>query len=176
MDSGAKKILESVTIKTLHAHNFSRSSTQANQVLTELLSRYLTLFASTCAKYAEHAGRLRLSVKDAVHAMDELGTSVEELSEYCATEGKEMARYAVQSTKRIEDLNEFRGMYIFRNPTSSPLCRLAQRNSLLVLGPTRTTAYPCTGAPFPMTCFQKRKMRVTMTKSKPQKTTVWMQT
>ncbi|KAI0656335.1 hypothetical protein C8Q70DRAFT_935834 [Cubamyces menziesii] len=108
MDSGAKKILESVTIKTLHAHNFSRSSTQANQVLTELLSRYLTLFASTCAKYAEHAGRLRLSVKDAVHAMDELGTSVEELSEYCVTEGKEMARYAVQSTKRIEDLNEFR--------------------------------------------------------------------
>ncbi|KAI9061247.1 hypothetical protein FKP32DRAFT_1631421 [Trametes sanguinea] len=108
MDSGAKKILESVTIKTLHAHNFSRSSTQANQVLTELLSRYLVLFASTCAKYAEHAGRLRLSVHDAVHAMDELGTSVEELSEYCTTEAKEMARYAVHSSKRLEDLNELK--------------------------------------------------------------------
>ncbi|KAI0632902.1 hypothetical protein C8Q77DRAFT_1120425 [Trametes polyzona] len=108
MDSGTKKILESVTIKTLHAHNFSRSSTQANQVLTDLLSRYLTLFASTCAKYAEHAGRLRLTVGDATHAMEELGTSVEELSEYCATEGREMARYAVQSSKRLEDLNELK--------------------------------------------------------------------
>ncbi|KAH9846579.1 hypothetical protein C2E23DRAFT_852238 [Lenzites betulinus] len=108
MDSGSKKILESVTIKTLHAHNFSRSSTQANQVLTDLLSRYLTLFASTCAKYAEHAGRLRVTINDATHAMDELGTSVEELSEYCATEGKEMARYGVQSTKRIEDLNDLK--------------------------------------------------------------------
>ncbi|KAI0776783.1 hypothetical protein BD413DRAFT_522614 [Trametes elegans] len=107
MDNGAKKILETVTIKTLHAHNFSRSSTQANQVLTDLLSRYLTLFASTCAKYAQHAGRLRLSPDDAVHAIEELGTSVEELSEYCATEGREMARYAVHSTKRLEDLNEF---------------------------------------------------------------------
>ncbi|KAL7278636.1 hypothetical protein ACG7TL_007637 [Trametes sanguinea] len=83
MDSGAKKILESVTIKTLHAHNFSRSSTQANQ-------------------YAQHAGRLRLSVHDAVHAMDELGTSVEELK------AKEMARYAVHSSKRLEDLNELK--------------------------------------------------------------------
>ncbi|KAI0651254.1 hypothetical protein C8Q79DRAFT_1059599 [Trametes meyenii] len=108
MDSGAKKILESASIKTLHAHNFSRSSTQANQVLTDLLSRYLALFASTCAKYAEHAGRLRLTINDAVHAMDELGTSVEELSEYCATEGRDMARYAVHSTKRVEDLNEFK--------------------------------------------------------------------
>ncbi|KAI8972618.1 hypothetical protein BD414DRAFT_500107 [Trametes punicea] len=108
MDSGAKKILETVTIKTLHAHNFSRSSTQANQVLTELLSRYLVLFASTCAKYAEHAGRLRLSVHDAVHAMDELGTSVEELSEYCTTEAKEMARYALHSAKRLEDLHDFK--------------------------------------------------------------------
>ncbi|KAI0668824.1 hypothetical protein C8Q78DRAFT_1155167 [Trametes maxima] len=108
MDSGAKKILESVSIKTLHAHNFSRSSTQANQVLTDLLSRYLALFASTCAKYAEHAGRLRLTMNDAVHAMDELGTSVEELSEYCATEGRDMARYAIHSSKRVEDLNEFK--------------------------------------------------------------------
>ncbi|EIW56562.1 uncharacterized protein TRAVEDRAFT_30048 [Trametes versicolor FP-101664 SS1] len=108
MDSGAKKILESVAVKTLHAHNFSRSSTQANQVLTDLLSRYLTLFASTCAKYAEHAGRLRLTINDATHAMDELGTSVEELSEYCATEGREMARYAVHSSKRLEDLNELK--------------------------------------------------------------------
>ncbi|KAI0830195.1 hypothetical protein BC628DRAFT_1313812 [Trametes gibbosa] len=108
MDSGSKKILESVTIKTLHAHNFSRSSAQANQVLTDLLSRYLALFASTCAKYAEHAGRLRLTMNDATHAMDELGTSVEELSEYCATEGRELARYAVQSTKRMEDLGDLK--------------------------------------------------------------------
>ena len=88
MDAGAKKLLETVTIDTLHANNFSRASTQATQVLTDLLSRYLSLLSATCAKYAEHAGRLRLNAKDAAAALGELGVSVEELSEYCALEGR----------------------------------------------------------------------------------------
>ncbi|PSR79834.1 hypothetical protein PHLCEN_2v6880 [Hermanssonia centrifuga] len=107
MDAGAKKLLESVTIEALHAHSFSRSSTQATQVLTDLLSRYLTLLTTTCAKYAEHAGRLRLTARDAVSALGELGVGVEELSEYCA-EGRETARYARHTSMRLEDLNEFK--------------------------------------------------------------------
>ncbi|EKM52593.1 uncharacterized protein PHACADRAFT_261116 [Phanerochaete carnosa HHB-10118-sp] len=108
MDAGAKKLLETATIEALHAHHFSKSSTQATNVLTDLLSRYLQVLASTCAKYAEHAGRLRLTARDAVCALDELGVGVEELNEYCATEGKEMARYAIHTARRLEDLNEFR--------------------------------------------------------------------
>ncbi|CAL1698028.1 unnamed protein product [Somion occarium] len=108
IDQGAKKLLETATIETLHAHNFSRSSTQATLVLTDLLSRYFTVLTTTCAKYAEHAGRSRLTAKDAICALDDLGVDVEELSEYCASEGKEMSRYAVHTARRIEDLNEFK--------------------------------------------------------------------
>ncbi|KAF8200356.1 hypothetical protein BJ912DRAFT_1029788 [Pholiota molesta] len=90
MDSGAHKLLESATQRTLHAHAFSRSSSQASAVLTDLLSRYLTLLSATCAKYAQHAGR------------------TDELSEYCSTEGKELNRYALYSARRVEDLHEFK--------------------------------------------------------------------
>lgn len=111
MDAGAKKLLETVTIETLHAHNFSRASTQATQVLTDLLSRYLLLLSATCAKYAEHAGRLRLTAQDTVTALEELGLGVEELREYCAGEGRELSRYARHTTRRMEDLNEFNGQF-----------------------------------------------------------------
>ncbi|RDB23589.1 Serine/threonine-protein kinase STY46 [Hypsizygus marmoreus] len=108
MDNASHKLLESATHRTLHAHSFSRSSSQASLVLTDLLSRYLTLLSSTCTKYAQHAGRTSLSVHDAIGALDELGVSVGELSEYCSSEGKELGRYAIQSGRRAEDLNEFK--------------------------------------------------------------------
>ncbi|ETW79874.1 hypothetical protein HETIRDRAFT_322551 [Heterobasidion irregulare TC 32-1] len=109
MDSNAFKLLESVTLKTLHAHSFSRSSTQASLVLTDLLSRYIALLSTTCAQYAQHAGRTNLTARDAIRALDELGIDVEELNEYCSHEGEELARYAGHSTKRLEDLNDFKG-------------------------------------------------------------------
>lgn len=102
-------MLESITFETLHAHNFTRSSSQATLVLTDLLSRYLTLLSAGCAKYAEHAGRLKLTVRDAVSALDELGVGVDELNEYCASEARDISRYAVHTARRIEDLNEFKG-------------------------------------------------------------------
>ncbi|KAL0573332.1 hypothetical protein V5O48_008630 [Marasmius crinis-equi] len=108
MDSGAHKLLESATHRTLHAHNFSRSSSQASLVLTDLVSRYLHLLASTCAKYAEHAGRRQLTAKDAALALDELGVSIEELREYGGGEGIELNRYTLRSMRRAEDLAEFR--------------------------------------------------------------------
>lgn len=112
MDTGARKLLETVTIETLHAHQFSRSSLQATQVLTDLLSRYLTLLSSTCAKYAEHAGRLKLTANDAICALDELGVDVQELGEYCVSEGRELARYGVHTARRMEDMNEFHGVFL----------------------------------------------------------------
>ncbi|KZT68102.1 hypothetical protein DAEQUDRAFT_693189 [Daedalea quercina L-15889] len=108
MDPAARKLLESVTHETLHAHNFARSSAQASGVFTDVLHRYLELLTTTCAKYAEHAGRLSLTFRDAQSALNELGLGVDELSEYAATEGREMARYAVHSQRRVEDLAEFK--------------------------------------------------------------------
>lgn len=79
-------------------------------VLTDLLARYLTLLTSTCAKYAQHAGRTNLNARDALEALTDLGVSLEELNNYAATEGKELNRYALYSTRRAEDLLEFRCM------------------------------------------------------------------
>lgn len=101
-------ILESSTYRTLHAHNFSRSSSQASLVLTDLLSRYLSLLTSSCAKYAQHAGRLNLTMKDTLSALEEMGVNLDELSEYCKSEGKELGRYAIQTTRRLEDLREIK--------------------------------------------------------------------
>ena len=80
MDAGAHKLLETIILKTLHAHNFTRSSTQASLALTDLLSQYLVLLATTCSQYAQHAGRLNLSVRDAMSALDELGVSMDRAS------------------------------------------------------------------------------------------------
>jgi len=109
MDAGAHKLLETVILKTLHAHSFTRSSSQASLALTDLLSRYLVLLATTCSQYAQHAGRLNITVRDAMCALDELGVSMDELHEYCGTEGDELARYSGHCAKRQEDLSEFKG-------------------------------------------------------------------
>jgi hypothetical protein len=112
-------VLESATHRTLHAQGFSRSSTQASLVLTDLFSRYLTLLSSTCAKYTAHAGRTRLTARDALAALDELGVGMDELTEYCASEGREMRRFALHTVRRVEDLNELKGQ-LARAPCTPP--------------------------------------------------------
>lgn len=110
MENASQKLLESATYKTLHAVGFSRSTTQTTTVLTDLLSRYLTLLTSTAAKYANHAERTRLTPQDAISALEELGVDLEELTDFGKAEGLELNRYAISSIRRIEDLHEFRGI------------------------------------------------------------------
>jgi histone H3/H4 len=128
MDAGAHKLLETVILKTLHAHSFTRSSSQASLALTDLLSRYLLLLATTCSQYAQHAGRLNITVRDAMSVLDELGVSMDELHEYCGTEGDELARYSGHCAKRQEELGEFKGQCRKRDDLpvifSLPLTRL----------------------------------------------------
>ncbi|KAG6855968.1 hypothetical protein H0H87_008909 [Tephrocybe sp. NHM501043] len=108
METAACKLLESATHRTLHAQAFSRSSSQASMVLTDLLSRYLALVASTCAKYASHAGRTNITVNDALGALGDMGVELEELREYAGTEGRELGRYALWTARRVEDLGELK--------------------------------------------------------------------
>jgi histone H3/H4 len=108
MDGKARVVVESAVHRTLHAHSFSRSSSQASVVLTDLLSRYLSLLSSTCAKYAQHGGRTNMTARDAFCALDELGVSMAELGEYCGSEGAELGRYAVNTARRMEELKDFR--------------------------------------------------------------------
>lgn len=111
--AAASAVLDSVIIKILHSHSFARTSSQASSVLSNLLSRYLALVASACGQYAELAGRSKLSVHDMVVCLDELGTNVDELSEYCSTEGIELSRYVSSSAKRLDDLADIRGIFSF---------------------------------------------------------------
>jgi histone H3/H4 len=113
MDGAAHKLLESTTHRTLHANAFSRTSSQASLVLTDLLSRYLTLLLATSAKYAQHAGRTDLTARDGLSALEELGVNLEELSDY-VSEGRELNRYAVYSARRLEDLRELKGQSLAR--------------------------------------------------------------
>jgi len=104
-----ESLIESSTYRTLHAHNFSRSSSQAAFVLSDLLARYLFLLTSSCTKYAQHSGRMNLTIQDALSALEEMGVDLEELSNYCKTEGRELGRYTIQTMRRMEDLKDIRG-------------------------------------------------------------------
>jgi len=109
MEAAATKLVLAASLKSLHAYAFSRSSSTAALTLADLLARYLALLSESCAKYAHHAGRTSLSVHDVVAVLDELGVGVDELAGFCSGEARELNRYASNSARRIEDLNEFRG-------------------------------------------------------------------
>ncbi|KAJ7619404.1 hypothetical protein FB45DRAFT_930679 [Roridomyces roridus] len=107
MEYASQKLIEAATHRTLHAAAFSRASTHASTVLTDLLTRYLSLLATTSAKYAQHAGRTSVTCADALEALEELGVGMGDLTEYIP-EAKELSRYAVYSARRVEELHEFR--------------------------------------------------------------------
>ncbi|KAH7885876.1 hypothetical protein F5I97DRAFT_1809135 [Phlebopus sp. FC_14] len=107
--AAASTALDSVTAKILHAHSFARTSAQASSVFSNLLSRYLALVASACGRYAEHSGRSKLSIHDLIACLDEIGTNVDELKEYYATEALELSKYASSSAKRVDDLKDLHG-------------------------------------------------------------------
>jgi Wiskott-Aldrich syndrome protein len=141
MDTAATKLLESATIKTLHAHNFSRSSTQSTLVLTDLLARYFALLSESSAKYAHHAGRTSLTAHDALAALEELGVGIEELAEYGSIEAKELNRYAQHSVRRTEDLNEFKGVLSRLSRVLQSSSFSLQPSSLLACDRTVTTRF-----------------------------------
>ncbi|KAJ7145926.1 hypothetical protein C8R44DRAFT_4720 [Mycena epipterygia] len=107
MEYASHKLLEAATHRSIHAAAFSRSSTHASAVLTDLLARYISLLASTAAKYAQHAGRTTVTSTDALEALDDLGFGLQDLIDY-VPEAKELSRYAIYSARRVEELNEFK--------------------------------------------------------------------
>ena len=167
MDTSAKKILETVSIKTLHAYGFSKSSNHANILLADIASRYLANLAQTAAKYAEHAGRHTISVRDAVQAMDELGFSVDELKDYCATECRDMARYATHSN----NLHDFRGASCPLLISTPFLTLRRQLNSLLGSPTTTMTSSLLCGVPYRSPGLQKMKKVKTRSGSTPHPST-----
>lgn len=105
------QILHTTTTRTLHAHNFNKSSTQATHTLTGVLSRYLALLAETCAQYAQHAGRTGVTVRDALAALEEIGIGIDDLREYVEGEAREMVRYTAQTARRTDELGDINGEF-----------------------------------------------------------------
>ncbi|KAJ7141835.1 hypothetical protein C8R43DRAFT_1071442, partial [Mycena crocata] len=107
MEYASHKLLEAATHRSIHAAAFSRSSTHASAVLTDLLARYVALLAATSAKYAQHAGRTTVTSTDALEALDDLGFGLQDLIDY-VPEAKDLSRYAIYSARRVEELHEFK--------------------------------------------------------------------
>lgn len=114
MDASVRQHLHAATIRTLHANQFTRTSSNAAHTLTDIVQRYITLLALTSKQYAEHSGRDGggVNVHDVVAAMAELGVGVNELMEFAeGLEGKEMQKYsltegaAVEEAKSVEPAN-----------------------------------------------------------------------
>lgn len=103
-----QQIVTSCVYRTLHANHFSRSSSQASLVLADLLTRYISLLTSTCARYAELSGRTSISAHDAIKALAEVGVGLDEIKEYADTEGRETGRYAVHTARRLDELLELK--------------------------------------------------------------------
>lgn len=108
MEGATYRVLCESVIRTLHSQNFARSSSEACNVLADLLSRYLKLLALTCAKHAQHCGRSELTTLDAVRSLEELGASLPELKSFQEVDGKDLARYAYCSQRRQMDLREIK--------------------------------------------------------------------
>jgi hypothetical protein len=72
-------------------------------------------------------------VWDVLSSLGDLGVSLEELDEYCVSEGKDLGRYASSSARRLDDLLEFRG--IFHKFSYSPSVNLGHYYRLFTGGP-----------------------------------------
>jgi histone H3/H4 len=108
MDGATYRVLFEGVVRTLHSQNFARSSSEACNILTDLLSRYLRLLALTCAKHAHHCGRSDLTALDAVRSLEELGAALSELKNFQEIEGKDLARYSYCSQRRQMDLRDMK--------------------------------------------------------------------
>lgn len=103
--------LRRLTSRIVHAHQFNKASSNAVDIIVDLLSRYLELLAGTCAQYAQHTGRTGANALDAVVALQELGLDVDELKDWCERDGLELAKYTGGSGRAVE---QFGGGF---NPT-----------------------------------------------------------
>lgn len=90
-----RSYLHATTLLTLQSHSFSRTSSNATNVLTDLLARYLDLVATSCVQFAEHAGRdgAGINIHDVLAALEDYGVGVDELMDFAEGEGKEMQSY-----------------------------------------------------------------------------------
>lgn len=103
--------LRAPIIKSLFSHGFTKSSTQTVYVLADLLDRYLKAVVGASAEFSSHGGRLSIAPHDVVLALEDVGTTLEDLRDYSNGEGKDAQRYSQVSQRKQLELAELRGMF-----------------------------------------------------------------
>jgi histone H3/H4 len=102
--------LKLAIVRMLYSQGFTKSSTHTVAVLTDLLDRYLKLLLGSCADYAHHAGRPSVNAYDTLLAMEDMGTTLDNMRDYCDTEAKDTQKYTTTLPKSAQELAELKGM------------------------------------------------------------------
>ncbi|CAE7183464.1 unnamed protein product [Rhizoctonia solani] len=92
METTSHQHLHRATLRILHSHNFSSSSSLASHTLTTLYAQYLDLLARSFAAHAHHGGRTSPTWSDAANALSEVGVDIDELSAWLGTEAGEVGK------------------------------------------------------------------------------------
>ncbi len=93
----AQSLLYTSTLALLSSTGFRHSSAHAADVLTEVLQRYIELVGRSAVGAAGMASREQAVPRDVALALEELGTDMQEITEWLEVEGseeKELARAA----------------------------------------------------------------------------------
>jgi len=102
--------LKLAIVRMLYSQGFTKSSTHTVAVLTDLLDHYLKLLVTSCADYAHHTGRPSVNAYDTLLAMEEMGTTLDDMRDYCDAEAKDTQKYTATLPKSAQELAELNGM------------------------------------------------------------------
>ncbi|KAG8721373.1 hypothetical protein FRC09_007992 [Ceratobasidium sp. 395] len=102
MESTAYAHLHRATLRTLHSHSFTSSSSIAAHTLTSLFASYLDLLARSSTARANNSGRTGVGWNDVLGAMDEMGVGADEMMGWCRSEAAEVGRKYVVAPKERE--------------------------------------------------------------------------
>ncbi|KAI9489900.1 Bromodomain associated-domain-containing protein [Zychaea mexicana] len=81
-------LLRTTALQILQSAGFDSAHSDPTNSLTDILSQYIQLLASTTSSYAQLAGRSTGNIRDVVDGLDELGITPESLKEWLELEGK----------------------------------------------------------------------------------------
>ncbi|KAI8137676.1 hypothetical protein BJV82DRAFT_674480 [Fennellomyces sp. T-0311] len=84
-------LLRTTTLQILQSAGFDSAHIDPTNILTDVMSQYVQLLASTTSSYAQLAGRSTGNIWDVIDGLNELGMSPESLKEWLELEGKALA-------------------------------------------------------------------------------------
>jgi len=102
--------LKLTIVRMLYSQGFTKSSTHTVAVLTDLLDRYLKLLVTSCTDYAHHAGRPSFNAYDTLLAMEEMGTTLDDMRDYCDAEARDTQKYTATLPKSAQELADLKGI------------------------------------------------------------------